>query len=76
MDPNLRSIVAKSAPYLGLGLVLYITCLYIYRLTFHPLSKYPGPKLAALSNWYEFYYDVYQQGQFTFHLQELHEIYG
>jgi hypothetical protein len=76
MDANLSVIVAKTALYLGLGLLFYIASLYIYRLTLHPLAKYPGPKLAALSNWYEFYYDVYQQGEFTFHLQELHEIYG
>ena len=37
---------------------------------------YPGPKLAAVSNSYEFYYDVIQEGRFTFHIQELHEKYG
>ena len=35
-----------------------------------------GPTLAALSNWYEFYYDVTLQGKFTFHIQELHKKYG
>jgi hypothetical protein len=33
-------------------------------------------KLAALSRWYEFYYDVYLDGIFTFHTQDLHEKYG
>ena len=28
-----------------------ITAVSIYRLTFHPLAKYPGPLLSKLSNW-------------------------
>lgn len=57
-------------------LILYLVGLGIYRLYFSPLAAYPGPKLAALSNWYEFYWDVIQQGQFTFHIQQLHLKYG
>lgn len=58
------------------ALALYIAALYLYRLDLHPLAGYPGPKLAAVSNWYEFYYDVIQQGAFTAHIQELHKQYG
>jgi hypothetical protein len=29
--------------------VFYWICLSIYHLTFHPLAKYPGPWLAAVS---------------------------
>jgi hypothetical protein len=57
-------------------LILYLVGLGIYRLYFSPLAAYPGPKLAALSNWYEFYWDVIQQGQFTSHIQKLHLKYG
>lgn len=60
----------------SLALIVYLASLYLYRLFFHPLAKFPGPKLAALSNWYEFYYDVLLQGKFTTHLQELHKQYG
>jgi hypothetical protein len=56
--------------------ILYVASLYLYRLYLHPLAGYPGPKLAAISNWYEFYYDVIQHGKFTAHIQELHEEYG
>lgn len=56
--------------------ILYLIGLGIYRLYFSPIATYPGPKLAALSNWYEFYWDVIQQGQFTSHIQKLHLQYG
>ncbi|KAF2160316.1 hypothetical protein M409DRAFT_70493 [Zasmidium cellare ATCC 36951] len=46
------------------------------RLLFHPLSGFPGPKLAALTHNYEFYYDVILGGQYTFLLKALHDKYG
>ncbi|WYZ45823.1 hypothetical protein EsH8_IX_000048 [Colletotrichum jinshuiense] len=68
-----------SGSYLGalaLLFLTYVTCLTIYRLYLSPLARFPGPKLAALSNWYEFYYDVVHPGQFTSHVQALHKKYG
>jgi hypothetical protein len=47
-----------------------------YRLYFSPLAKFPGPKLAALTKWYEFYYEVVEKGHYTFKIEELHKIYG
>jgi hypothetical protein len=48
----------------------------VYRLYFHPLSKFPGPKLAAASTLYEFYYNVIQGGRYLFVIEELHRKYG
>ena len=48
----------------------------LYRLYLSPLSNIPGPKLAALTSWYEFYYDVIRPGQYVFKIKELHETYG
>ncbi|TGO50437.1 hypothetical protein BELL_1816g00010 [Botrytis elliptica] len=48
----------------------------IRRLYFHSLAHIPGPKLAALTWWYEFYFDVIQPGQYVFKIQELHKQYG
>ena len=47
-----------------------------YRLIFSPIAKFPGPKLAALTSWYEFYYDYFQRGRFTWKIKELHTQYG
>jgi cytochrome P450 len=57
-------------------LLIYLIGLGVYRLYWSPLAAYPGPKLAVLSNWYEFYYDVILQGQFTSKIQKLHKQYG
>lgn len=76
----LEAVINRS---IGLTHVLLtIALLYggvlLYRVYFSPLSKFPGPKLAAASSWYEFYYEfIYKGGsQFAFHIDELHQEYG
>ncbi|ORY58843.1 putative cytochrome P450 [Pseudomassariella vexata] len=56
--------------------VLYLLLLAVYRLYFSPSARFPGPRLAALSFWYEFYYDVWKEGQYTWKIRELHQEYG
>jgi hypothetical protein len=48
----------------------------IYRVTLHPLARFPGPILAALSYKYEFYFDGIKGGQYTNEIARLHRIYG
>ena len=74
--------------YLGpLDLLLFILCaaiftylagLLFYRLYLHPLAAFPGPRLAAASRWYEFYFDVIkgQRGMFVWEVERMHELYG
>ncbi len=73
--PQVRPIVALLTTLCTIY-VTYGLGLAIYRLWLSPISSFPGPKLAALTKWYEFYYEVVQNGRFTFHIQELHKKYG
>ncbi|ROW10899.1 hypothetical protein VPNG_05365 [Cytospora leucostoma] len=60
---------------LGVVIVYYGTLLF-YRRFLHPLARFPGPRLAAISRWYEAYYDLVKGGQYTREIVEMHEKYG
>lgn len=65
--------------YLVIAFLSYSIYLAFYRLVFHPLAKFPGPKLAAATYWYEFYADLMIgpfPGQGAYHIERLHERYG
>ena len=54
----------------------YIVTLVFYRLLLHPLAQFPGPKLAAVTRYYEAYFDLIRNGQYTFKIVDLHTRYG
>ena len=77
ISQNLRNLPPGTLlSGLFISWVAYLIGLAFYRLYLSPISKFPGPKLAALSRWYEFYYEVVKKGQFSFHIQKLHQKYG
>lgn len=72
--------VRRDMELLILGLVAlavsYLVSTAIYNLFFHPLQKFPGPKLAAATHIYEFYFDCIKSGKFIWEIQRMHEVYG
>lgn len=53
---------------------LQVICVITHRLFLHPLAKYPGPKLGALSNWYTAI--LVGQGVLHLHIRQWHDHYG
>lgn len=60
------------------AIFLYQGGLVIYRLFFHPLARFPGPKLAALTYWYECLQDLFagQGGDYMNQVERMHDAYG
>lgn len=62
---------------LAIPALLYLVSGSVYRLYFHRTSHIPGPKLAALTYFYQAYYDVFPySGQWIFQQIRLHKQYG
>lgn len=43
---------------------------------FHPLSQFPGPKLAAATYLYEAYFEWWLVGRYGHEIRQMHERYG
>ncbi|KAK3934316.1 cytochrome p450 [Diplogelasinospora grovesii] len=56
--------------------LVHFICVIVYRLYFSPLAKFPGPRIAAATSWYEFYYDYWLNGQYIFQIEQMHKKYG
>jgi hypothetical protein len=63
---------------LVVALLLYSALLCLHRLYFSPLTRIPGPRLAAMTGCHETYFELFHMfgGQYLFHIQELHREYG
>lgn len=69
-------MLSEYYPWLLASLIVYLAVKSIYRLYFHPLSKFPGPKLTAITHLYEFYHDIIRNGMFIWEIEKMHEKYG
>lgn len=73
----------NTAPTFGTGLLgsaavlfLCVGATAVYRLFLSPIANIPGPKLAALTGWYETYFDCFKQGSFWVEVEQMHKNYG
>lgn len=72
-----KSIMATTTSiwYFAGAAFLYQFAVVIYRLYFSPLAKFPGPKIAAATAWYEGFFDLWK-ANFPGVLEALHDEYG
>lgn len=56
--------------------LLYFISSTVYYLYLSPISKIPGPKLAAATWWYEYYHDIVTYGKYIFQVMDMHKEYG
>ena len=72
---NLFSVSALS--YLTAVFIVSLLAKIVYRLTFHPLAAFPGPKLAAMTNMYGGFFDLSSgTSSYVKTLPALHAKYG
>jgi hypothetical protein len=69
-------MISRILALAGFFATLYAVTKVIYRLYLSPLSKVPGPKLAAITQGYEMYYDLIEKARFPWHIEALHKVYG
>lgn len=75
LDPKLwNHINLKASVAFILG--LYLVGLLIYRLWLSPIAKFPGPRIVAITGWYETYFDVVKKGKFLHEIEKMHAKYG
>ncbi|KAK4196580.1 putative cytochrome P450 E-class, group IV [Triangularia verruculosa] len=69
---TLTSLLSLAGVWLG-----YRILVALYNISpFHPLSRFPGPKIAAASYAYEAYHDWIRGGRYGPLIREMHERYG
>lgn len=71
-----RDSLIRIAVAVGGLWAAYIVWVAFYRLFLDPTAGFPGPKIAALTNMYEIYFDVVKRGKYIFKVDELHDKYG
>lgn len=66
--------ITPASVILALG--AYFMGLIVYRLWFSPIAKFPGRKIAAITGWYESYYEIVKRGKYLYEIEKMHTTYG
>ncbi|KAL7652954.1 hypothetical protein ACMYSQ_007697 [Aspergillus niger] len=69
------SYLSLASITLTVFLAYVIGCI-VYRLYLSPIAAFPGPPLAAVTWYYEFYYDAICGGRYIFKIKDMHKRYG
>ncbi|KAI1460504.1 cytochrome P450 [Annulohypoxylon moriforme] len=70
-------LTARNALILLGGWMVYQLLRAAWNISpFHPLSRFPGPKLAAATYLPEYWHDLIRFGRYTHEIKKMHEIYG
>ena len=77
----LRDVLNSLNGKVAIGIALALTIVYpltitLYHLLLSPLARFPGPKFAAATGYYEFYYDFFKKGSYVFEIEKMHNKYG
>lgn len=75
---HFKAILSWSNIPVLLGLwILYYAAVAVYNISpLHPLYRFPGPKVAAMSYFYEAYFDWWLVGRYGRRIRQMHEKYG
>lgn len=58
------------------GIAIWLAFRLVQIFVWHPLSHFPGPRLAAFTTFYKAYIDCVAKSSFVHTLERLHEKYG
>src|SRR6266487_2371566 len=73
---NLMELKWLNVPVASGLFVLYVCGLFLYRLYWSPIAAFPGPLLARVTFWYEFYHNWVKSGQYYHQIEKMHQKYG
>lgn len=75
---SLMTVINTTNVVRLLGLwIIYHVIVALYNISpLHPLSRIPGPKLAAMTIAYEAYFDLIKVGRYSWEIMRMHEKYG
>lgn len=76
LPAGLDGKLAAAFAAFGIAYTLYTVGMGVYYLYFSQLAGFPGPKIAAATSWYEFYYDYWCNGKYIFEIEKMHQKYG